>query len=152
VAGDGPVVGLDEVDLDAAFEVFLEVRRDPRIQLEQAAQAAEAFLEALGVDLTRSGMDDTPARMARADAELFSPRPFRATHFPNEGYDQMVLAKEVADWLNEHLTPRGVGVVLQAEHTCTTLRGSRRTTPGRSHPHSSARCGTTRPHGPSSSP
>jgi hypothetical protein len=50
VAGDGPVVGLDDVDLDAALEVFLEVRRDPRIQPEQATQAAQAFLEALGVD------------------------------------------------------------------------------------------------------
>ena len=32
--------------------------------------------------MTRPGMKDTPARMARAYAELFSPRPFRATHFP----------------------------------------------------------------------
>jgi hypothetical protein len=95
VAGDGSVVGLDDVDLDAALEVFLEVRRDPRIQLEQATHAAQA-LEGLGVDLTRPGMDDTPARMARAYAELFSPRPFWATHFPDdEGYDQMVLAKRI---------------------------------------------------------
>ena len=94
MAGDGPVLGLEEVDLDAAF--FLEVRRDPGVQLEAATHAAQAFLEALGVDLARPGMDDTPARMARAYAELFSPRPFRATHFPNEEhYDQMVLAKEI---------------------------------------------------------
>jgi GTP cyclohydrolase IA len=178
VAGDGSVVGLDDVDLDAALEVFLEVRRDPRIQLEQATQAAQAFLKALGVDLTRPGMDDTPARMARAYAELFSPRPFWATHFPDdEGYDQMVLAKripfrsvcehhmlaftgvaylgylpgdrilglsklarlvehfaaaphmqerltqQIADWLHKNLNPRGVGVVVEAEHTCMTLRG-----------------------------
>ena len=96
MAGDGPVIGLQDVDLDAAFEVFLEVRRDPRVQLEEATQAALAFLEALGVDLTQAGMADTPARMARAYAELFSPRPFRATHFPNEErYDQMVLAKQI---------------------------------------------------------
>lgn len=123
-------------------------------------------------------MADTPARMARAYAELFSPRPFRATHFPNgEHYDQIVLAKQIpftsvcehhmlpftgvaylgyllgdrilglsklarlvehfaaapqmqerltkqiAEWLNEHLQAGGVGVVLQAEHTCMTLRG-----------------------------
>ena len=54
MAGDEPVVGLEDVDLDAALEVFLEVRRDPRIQLEQATQAVQVFLEALGVDLTRS--------------------------------------------------------------------------------------------------
>ena len=96
MAGDGPVVGLDDVDLSAALEVFLEVRRDPRIQLEPATQAAQVFLEALDVDLTRSGMRDTPARMGRAYAELLTPRPFLATHFPNdEGYDQMVLAKEI---------------------------------------------------------
>jgi GTP cyclohydrolase I len=120
----------------------------------------------------------TPARMASAYAELFTPRPFLATHFPNdEGYDQMVLAKQIpfrsvcehhilpfigvgyvgylpgerilglsklarlvehfaaapqmqerltqqiAVWLNENLKPRGVGVVLEAEHTCMTLRG-----------------------------
>jgi GTP cyclohydrolase I len=170
-------VGL-EVDLVADLDVILEVRRDPRVQLEEATKAAAALLEALGVDLTRDGMAATPARMARAYAELFSPRPFLATHFPNdEGYDQMVLAKQIpfrsvcehhmlpftgiayvgylpgdrilglsklarlvehfaaapqmqerltqqiAEWLNENLKPRGVGVVLESEHTCMTLRG-----------------------------
>jgi GTP cyclohydrolase IA len=33
------------------------------------------------------------------------------------------LATEVADWLEEHLQPRGVGVVLEAEHLCMSLRG-----------------------------
>ncbi|MGA7419776.1 MAG: GTP cyclohydrolase I FolE [Acidimicrobiales bacterium] len=33
------------------------------------------------------------------------------------------LTVQVADWLQEHLEPRGVGVVLEAEHTCMTLRG-----------------------------
>lgn len=26
-------------------------------------------------------------------------------------------------WLQEHLTPQGVGVVLEAEHLCMSLRG-----------------------------
>jgi GTP cyclohydrolase IA len=178
VGGDGALVGL-EADLDAAdLAAILEVRRDPSVQLDKATEAAQALLEALGVDLTRPGMADTPARMVRAYAELFTPRPFLATHFPNdEGYDQMVLAREIpfrsvcehhmlpftgvarlgylpadrilglsklarlvehyaaapqmqerltqqiAAWLDEHLKPRGVGVVLDAEHTCMTLRG-----------------------------
>lgn len=33
------------------------------------------------------------------------------------------LTKQVADWLQEHLDPKGVGVVLQAEHLCMSLRG-----------------------------
>lgn len=33
------------------------------------------------------------------------------------------LTKQVADWLQEQLRPRGVGVVIEAEHLCMTLRG-----------------------------
>jgi GTP cyclohydrolase I len=33
------------------------------------------------------------------------------------------LTKQVADWLEGHLAPRGVGVVLEAEHLCMSLRG-----------------------------
>jgi len=33
------------------------------------------------------------------------------------------LTKQVADWLQEHLHPKGVGVVIQAEHLCMSLRG-----------------------------
>jgi GTP cyclohydrolase I len=37
------------------------------------------------------------------------------------------LTKQVADWLQEHLSPKGVGVVLEAEHQCMSLRGVRAT-------------------------
>jgi GTP cyclohydrolase I len=37
------------------------------------------------------------------------------------------LTKQVADWLQEHLTPKGVGVVIEAEHMCLSLRGVRAT-------------------------
>ena len=33
------------------------------------------------------------------------------------------LTQQVADWLNARLAPRGVGVVLEAEHLCMSLRG-----------------------------
>jgi GTP cyclohydrolase I len=33
------------------------------------------------------------------------------------------LTTQVADWLEEHLAPKGVGVVLEAEHMCMSLRG-----------------------------
>lgn len=33
------------------------------------------------------------------------------------------LTKQIADWLTEQLRPKGVGVVIEAEHSCMTLRG-----------------------------
>ena len=38
------------------------------------------------------------------------------------------LTQQVADWLDHHLAPKGVGIVLEAEHMCMSLRGVR--TPG----------------------
>ncbi len=35
------------------------------------------------------------------------------------------LTKQVADWLQAELAPKGVGVVLEAEHLCMSLRGVR---------------------------
>jgi GTP cyclohydrolase I len=155
-------------------------RPETGIDPEAAERAAEQFLTALGIPLDSESLRGTPGRMARAYAELFSPRPFDLTTFPNdEGYDELVLArdvpvrsvcehhllpfvgvahvgylpgerilglsklarvvehfacrpqvqerltKQVADWLAEQLDPKGVGVVIEAEHTCMTLRGVR---------------------------
>jgi GTP cyclohydrolase I len=33
---------------------------------------------------------------------------------------------QIADWLDEHVAPRGIGVVLEAEHLCMSLRGVRK--------------------------
>jgi GTP cyclohydrolase IA len=143
-----------------------------------AVDAAAAFLTALGIDVSSDALAETPARMARAYAELLTPRHFALTTFDNdEGYDELVLArslpirsvcehhllpfvgvahvgylpgdrilglsklarvvelfahraqvqerltKQVADWLDTHLHPRGVGVIIEAEHLCMTLRG-----------------------------
>lgn len=150
--------------------------------LARAELAAQEFLEALGVPLESEHLRATPGRMARAWAEMLTPRPFNLTTFPNEeGYDEMVmvrdvpvrslcehhllpftgracvgylpggrvvglsklarivehfacrpqtqerLTKQVADWLQENLSPRAVGVVIVAEHTCMTLRGAQAT-------------------------
>ena len=44
-------------------------------------------------------------------------------HFARDMQVQERLTQQVADWLTEALHPRGVGVVLEAEHLCMTLRG-----------------------------
>jgi GTP cyclohydrolase I len=150
----------------------------PHRDLAAAEDAAAAFLTALGIDLDSESLADTPGRMARAYAELLTPREFQLTTFDNdEGYDELVLArgipirsvcehhllpfvgvahvgylpgdrilglsklarvvelfahgpqvqerltKQVAGWLATHLRPKGVGVVIEAEHLCMTLRG-----------------------------
>ena len=126
--------------------------------------AAADFLSALGLDLDREELRETPGRMVRAYAELLDAQPLRLTAFPNdEGYDELLpfsgvahvgylpgerilglsklarlvehfaarpqtqerLTMQVAKCLDANLRPRGVGVVLEAEHTCMTQRGIR---------------------------
>ena len=148
------------------------------VDRDAARRAATDLLRALGADVEAEGLQDTPRRVADAYAELLTPRPFRATTFPNEdGYDELIVARsipfhslcmhhllpfhgsahiaylpgeriiglsklgrvveyfsrdlqlqerlttQVADWLERELAPKGVGVVLEAEHLCMSLRG-----------------------------
>jgi GTP cyclohydrolase IA len=174
VAHEGPA-------LDATMRRAVDQDGGERVvDLDEAERAAADFLTALGVDLDREERRATPARMARAYAELLAAHPFRLTTFPNdEGYDELVLARaipfrtlcehhmllfsgvahvgylpgerilglsklarlvehfaarpqtqerltmQVAKCLDANLRARGVGVVLEAEHTCMTQRGVR---------------------------
>jgi GTP cyclohydrolase IA len=150
------------------------------VDVEAARRAVADLLVALGRDPASGHLADTPQRVARAYAELLTPREFNLTTFPNdEGYDELVLArdipvqslcehhllpfhgvahvgylpgarilglsklarvvelfardlqvqerltKQVAEWLQHHLAPQGVGVVIEAVHMCMSLRGVR---------------------------
>jgi GTP cyclohydrolase I len=44
-------------------------------------------------------------------------------HFARALQVQERLTTRIAGWLDENLAPRGVGVVLEAEHLCMSLRG-----------------------------
>lgn len=44
-------------------------------------------------------------------------------HFSRDLQLQERLTKQIADWLEEQLRPKGVGVVLEAEHLCMSVRG-----------------------------
>jgi GTP cyclohydrolase I len=44
-------------------------------------------------------------------------------HFSSRPQVQERLTVQVADWLSAQLTPVGVGVVIEAEHLCMTIRG-----------------------------
>src|SRR5215468_464574 len=68
----------------------------PPRDLAAAEAAAAAFLTALGIDLDTDSLAGTPGRMARAYAELLTPRDFQLTTFDNdEGYDELVLARSI---------------------------------------------------------
>jgi GTP cyclohydrolase I len=45
--------------------------------------------------------------------------------YSHRAQTQERLTKQVAEHLEHHLSPRGVGVVIEAEHSCMTLRGVR---------------------------
>jgi GTP cyclohydrolase I len=153
------------------------VRESSGVDLVAAERSARQFLHALGVPTESESLRNTPLRMARAYAELFSPRDFNLNvserrrlrrararsrnppavcmrtpfatvcgggscgvsardrilglsklariveHFACRPQLQERLTKQVGDWLNSHLAPKGVGVVIEAEHTCMSLRG-----------------------------
>ena len=44
-------------------------------------------------------------------------------HFARDLQVQEKLTEQIANCLQEHLNPKGVGVVLEAEHSCMSLRG-----------------------------
>src|SRR4051812_45286749 len=110
VADEVPLIDVAAVDVgDDAPRPHLRVAvpRDG-IDLAAAESAAAAFLTALGIDPSRPGLTDTPRRMAHAYADLFTPREFTLTTFPNdEGYDELVLARDIpfASVCEHHLLP-----------------------------------------------
>jgi GTP cyclohydrolase IA len=151
-----------------------------KFDLAAAERAARDLLRAIGADLDAPELVQTPRRVAASFAELVTPADFEATLFPNEGYDELVLVRDIpfqtlcmhhllpfhgeahvaylpgdtiigisklarvveafardlqlqermtqqiADWLEQELAPRGVGVVLSAEHMCMAMRGVRK--------------------------
>jgi GTP cyclohydrolase I len=73
-------------------------RRSGEREIDHAAaqRAAADLLRALGADVDSETLRDTPRRVAEAYAELLTPRPFRATTFPNEdGYDGLIVARAI---------------------------------------------------------
>ena len=165
---------------DRALHLYPVPEIDNDIDLDKATCAVADLLDALGVDRTLDGLEATPARVARAYAEMLSSEPFHITTFSNdEGYDELVVARaipfaslcehhllpfsgfahvgylpkerllglsklarvvdhfsrrlqvqerltaQVANFIAETVQPKGVGVVIEAEHLCMSLRGVR---------------------------
>lgn len=48
-------------------------------------------------------------------------------HFSRRLQLQERLTAQIADWLDDELVPKGVGVVIEADHLCMSLRGAKAT-------------------------
>jgi GTP cyclohydrolase IA len=185
--GDGVVVGrVDGVGQDPRTGDPVADIPEGRFDAARIEAAVREILAAIGEDPDRPGLQDTPARVARAYAETFAglahdPADVLATTF-DEGHDELVLVKDIAmystcehhlvpfhgvahvgyipgydgrvtglsklarlvevyarrpqvqermtrqiaDSLYEVLKPRGVIVVIEAEHLCMAMRGIRK--------------------------
>ena len=83
----------------------------PAFDQERAEAAVRELLIAIGEDPTREGLHDTPARVARAYAELTAglrkrPEDVLTTTF-DLGHDEMVLVRDIELWsmCEHHLVP-----------------------------------------------
>jgi len=156
-------------------------KKAKKIDSERIRKAVTDILEAIGEDVEREGLRETPDRVARMYAELCGgmyedPEKHLKSVF-TEAYDEIVLLRDIpfysicehhilpfigkahvaylptgqvlgvsklarlvdhfahrlqtqerltgqiADYLMENLKPMGVAVVLQASHSCMTIRG-----------------------------
>ena len=155
------------------------------MDMEKIERAVRDILEAVGEDPRREGLEETPSRVARMYAEIFSglsADPLDHLNFFQEErkHDELVFVKDIplysvcehhllpfigrahiayiprdgkiiglskfsrivdcfarrpqvqerltgqiADFLDENLSPRGVAVFIEAEHLCMTMRGAR---------------------------
>jgi GTP cyclohydrolase I len=178
--------GVDGVGLDPRTGDPVADLPEGAVDVARIEAAVRELLAAIGEDPDRPGLQDTPARVARAYAETFAglqqdPYDVLATTF-DEGHDELVLVKDIpmfstcehhlvpfhgvahvgyipgldgrvtglsklarlvevyarrpqvqermtrqiADSLYEVLKPRGVIVVIEAEHLCMAMRGIRK--------------------------
>lgn len=142
-----------------------------------AEQSFRTILEHLGEDPNREGLKETPKRYVKFMKEFLSPPDFNFTTFDSEGYDEMIIqknipfhslcehhtapfygvghiayipnkkivglsklartlesfsrrfqnqeriTKQVAEMIQNELDPKGVAVVITAQHMCMSMRG-----------------------------
>jgi GTP cyclohydrolase I len=163
-----------------------EIEEHRPIDLDRIAAAVKEILAAIGEDPERDGLRDTPDRVARMYAEIFSGLHEKADQHLKvtfeAGHDEMVMVRDIpmysacehhlipfigrahvayipgadgritglsklarlvdayakrpqvqerltgqiADEIERTLTPRGVLVVIEAEHLCMSMRGIRK--------------------------
>lgn len=80
--------------------------------LEGAKKSIKTFLAFMGNDVEREGLKETPKRYTKFMNEFCTPEPFEFTTFEGEGYDEMIIVKDIPFYslCEHHLAPFfGVG-------------------------------------------
>ena len=67
-----------------------------KLDVAAAERAARDLLRAVGADTDSPDLRETPRRVAATFAELLTPAEFGATVFANEGYDELVLVRDIS--------------------------------------------------------
>ena len=175
----------DEVAASETTPTTAESSDQPAVDLPRIERAVAEILEAIGEDPRRASLADTPKRVARMYAEMFSGLHTDARDVLNRGifeesFDELVLVRDIsfnsmcehhllpfmgtahvgylpngriaglsklariveeiskrpqvqermthqiADILHEEMDAKGTIVVLEATHTCMTIRGIRK--------------------------
>ena len=175
----------DEVAANEEAAVAESNRKTPDVDLPRIERAVYEILEAIGEDPERASLCDTPKRVAKMYAEMFSglhtdPRDVLNRGVFEERFDEFVLVRDIsfnsmcehhllpfmgtahvgylpngriaglsklariveevskrpqvqermthtiADVLHQEMDAKGVIVVLEATHTCMTIRGIRK--------------------------
>jgi GTP cyclohydrolase I len=126
---------------DDAPEGFVAKNRG--VDLPRIERAVREILAAVGEDPDREGLLETPARVARMYAEMFSglhddPRIHLKKVLGLSKLARVVevvskrpqvqerLTETIADLMVSELDPKGVAVVVEASHSCMTIRGIRK--------------------------
>ena len=101
-------------------------------------EAIRLLLEGIGEDPEREGLKDTPDRIARMCTEIYGGLDEEADQHLLKQFSKLArtvdvyarrpqiqerLTVQIADALERVLQPKGVMVMLEAEHTCMTMRG-----------------------------
>jgi GTP cyclohydrolase IA len=179
-----PTPGVDDRESTTNESTINDSRMISPANMERIRQAVREILSAVGEDPNRDGLLETPDRVARMYAEIFSglhidPKDVLKKTFDVQ-HDEMVLEKDItfasvcehhllpfmgtahiaylpngrvvglsklarvvdavshrpqvqermteqiADLVMEQLGARGVGVIIEATHTCMTIRGVRK--------------------------
>ncbi|MHB1472580.1 MAG: GTP cyclohydrolase I [Dermatophilaceae bacterium] len=99
-----------------------------QVNLPAAASAVRDLLPPVGRDPSSPHLTDTPRRVAHVgylpgERILGLSKPARVVElFARDLQVQERLTVQVVNWLQEHLAPRRVGVVIEAEHMCMSMR------------------------------